>query len=104
MGETDPGQPLRLALGPTHAFKAATLLAGIAVVVCAVAFVERVITGTWQSWAAGLTLGLPILVFAGVLRIWTRTEYAFDEKLGILEIKERGPVRKEEKRELPFVL
>lgn len=104
MGETDRGEPLRLALGPSHAFKAVTLLAGIAVVVCTVAFVERIVSGTWQSWAGLLTIGLPVLVFVGVLRIWTHTEYAFDEKLGILEVKLQGPTRREERRELPFVL
>jgi hypothetical protein len=104
MGEADRGVPLELALGPSHSYKAVTLLAGIAVVVGIVVFVERIVSGTWQSVAGALTLALPVLVFAGFLRFWIRRSYYFDDAFGILVVTLRGPARALERREIPFVM
>lgn len=104
MGDADRREPLELVLGPSHSYKAATLLAGIAVVVGIVVFVERIVTGTWQSVAGALTLVLPILVLAAFLRFWIYTKYSFDQVLGILVVTLRGPGRAVERRELPFVM
>jgi hypothetical protein len=102
MGEADRVGRLELALGPSHSYKAVTLLASIAVVVGVVVFVERIVGGTWQSVAGALTLVLPILVLVGFLRFWIHTTYSFDQALGILVVTLRGPGRTAELREIPF--